>query len=62
MLSRCRVVRLESLTVDDLLVVLRRALASEAPRGLGDTGVTVGADVLVRLAASAQGDARVALG
>jgi len=62
LLSRCRLVRLESLSIDDLLVVLRRALTTPAPRGLGDTGVSVGEDVLERLAASAQGDARVALG
>ena len=62
LLSRCRVLRLESLTVDDLLVVLRRALTTAAPRGLGDTGVSVGDDVLVKLAGSAQGDARAALG
>ncbi len=62
LLSRCRVVRLESLAVDDLLVVLRRALATAAPRGLGDTGVAVDDEVLLKLAASAQGDARAALG
>lgn len=62
LLSRCRVLRLESLTVDDLLVVLRRALTTAAPRGLGDAGVSVGDDVLVKLAGSAQGDARAALG
>lgn len=62
LLSRCRLVRLEPLTVDDLFVVLRRALATPAPRGLRDTGVSVGEEVLERLATSAQGDARVALG
>jgi len=62
LLSRCRVLRLESLTVDDLLVVLRRALTTGAPRGLGETGISVDKETLVRLAASAQGDARAALG
>jgi len=62
LLSRCRVVRLESLSIDDLLVVLRRALSTHAPRGLGDRGVSVNDEVLLKLAASAQGDARVALG
>ncbi len=62
LLSRCRVVRLESLTADDLLVVLHRALKTEGPRGLAGSGATVSGAVLTQLAASAHGDARAALG
>jgi len=62
LLSRCRVVRLESLTVDDLMTLLRRALATPPPRGLSEVGVSVAEDILARLAAASQGDARTALG
>ncbi len=62
LLSRCRVVRLKSHSAGDLKVVLRRALTTPAPRGLGGAGVEIGEPVLDLLATAADGDARAALG
>ncbi len=61
LLSRCRVVQLRALSVDDLQQILRRALDDEAPRGLGGSGVTADAELLENIAVFADGDARVAL-
>ena len=61
LLSRCKVVRLELLTVGDLVGIQRRALETAAPRGLGGAGVEVGEDQLESIAVFADGDARVAL-
>lgn len=59
LLSRCRVVRLEKLTIEDLRGVLRRALSH--PQGYGGQSLTVEPDVLEAIAGSADGDARTAL-
>jgi putative ATPase len=60
LLSRCLLLRLEPLTEDEVLEVLRRALA-DGERGLGGQGVEVEEDALRYLAESAGGDARQAL-
>ncbi|MEZ4367973.1 MAG: replication-associated recombination protein A [Kofleriaceae bacterium] len=60
LLSRCRVLRLERLTDDDLGVLLDRAL-TDGERGLGALGVTLGDDARAALIANAAGDARRAL-
>jgi len=59
-LSRCRVVILEPLTVDELGELLSRALADEAD-GLAATGVVLDAEALASVAQLASGDARKAL-
>ncbi len=60
LLSRTRVVVLEPLSPDDLLLLLRRALQDEE-RGLGAQHLTADEEALAFLAQHAQGDARVAL-
>jgi putative ATPase len=60
LLSRCRVFRLQPLTEDDLMLLLRRALADDT-RGLGPEHLTIDDDALAAMAASARGDARRAL-
>jgi putative ATPase len=60
LLSRSRVCRLLRLGEDDLLVLLRKALA-DPERGLGTIDVEVPDEVLRALAATSQGDARAAL-
>lgn len=60
LLSRCRVVRLEPLSADELVDLLERALETPAPRGLGGT-MAAPRSVLERIAAGADGDARAAL-
>jgi putative ATPase len=60
LLSRARVVVLESLSPDDLLVLLKRALQDEE-RGLGAQHLTADAEALQFIAQHAQGDARAAL-
>ncbi len=60
LLSRTRVFVLEPLTANDLLVLLRRALA-DGERGLATLELTVDADALAAIAAHADGDARRAL-
>ena len=59
-LSRCRVFRLEALGIDDLVRLLRRALADE-PRGLGKLELSAEDSVLEAIADYARGDARRAL-
>lgn len=61
LLSRCLVVRLEPLGLEELQAVLRRALADEE-RGLGKALLTVDDEALGEIAAGADGDARRALG
>ncbi|HTB21542.1 MAG TPA: replication-associated recombination protein A [bacterium] len=60
LLSRARVLRLEALSADSLLDLLRRALADEA-RGLGAWKLSAEAGALESLASMADGDARRAL-
>jgi putative ATPase len=61
LLSRSRVLTLESLDADALGALVDRALADDE-RGLGKLGVTLDADARDALVGHAQGDARVALG
>lgn len=61
LLSRCRVVVLDPLSSDDVVTVLRRALADEE-RGLAGEGVTVVDEALASIAQLSGGDARRALG
>ena len=60
LLSRCRVVVLEPLGPDDLVQLLRRALA-DPERGLGGSGVEADDDALASIAQLASGDGRKAL-
>jgi putative ATPase len=60
LLSRARVVVLEPLSLEDLQVLLTRALHNDE-RGLGTLQLTVTDDALLFIAQHAQGDARVAL-
>jgi putative ATPase len=60
LLSRCRVLLLNPLTQDEVKTILERALADEQ-RGLAHLKPAVTDDLLVRLAGSSGGDARVAL-
>ncbi|MGC9319491.1 MAG: replication-associated recombination protein A [Armatimonadota bacterium] len=60
LLSRCRLVTLEPLSPEDLQELLWRAL-TDAERGLGDWNPTVAEEVVEHIAASAGGDARLAL-
>lgn len=60
LLSRLKVFVMEELGLDDLLMILRRALADEE-RGLGRQGIDTGDDLLKFLATYASGDARTVL-
>jgi len=60
LLSRCRVYTLVGLTEEQIIALLRRALA-DAERGLGATGVEADDEALATIAAYASGDARNAL-
>jgi putative ATPase len=60
LLSRSRVFVLEPLSVDDVRMILERALADEA-RGLGSWHINADDDALTFLAEQADGDARRAL-
>jgi len=59
LLSRCALVVLEPLSLDDLKTLLQRALTD--PRGYGKSGLTVDEGALQRLCQQADGDARRAL-
>lgn len=59
-LSRARVVRLEPLSPEDIVRLLRRALTDTA-RGLGALGVTLDDEALTAMGRWADGDARKAL-
>jgi len=61
LLSRVKVVRLEALRADDLLSILRSAIETPSPRGLGAEGLQVSDAILETMARFADGDARVAL-
>jgi putative ATPase len=60
LLSRCRVVVLNPLTPEDLIELMRRALA-DPERGLGSSGVELDDEALEILSQLASGDARKAL-
>lgn len=60
LLSRARVVVLESLSLEDLLILLKRAL-QDKERGLGERHLTADEDALLFITQHAQGDARSAL-
>lgn len=57
LLSRCRVVRLEALSDDELAGLATRAVA-DPDRGLGPLRVSLDSEVAAQLVAAAQGDAR----
>ncbi|MDO9162167.1 MAG: replication-associated recombination protein A [Methylococcaceae bacterium] len=57
LLSRARVYVLNSLTADDLLDVLNKAL-TDTTRGLGSLGVEIADDIKLQFAQAADGDAR----
>jgi putative ATPase len=61
LLSRARVYVLRSLTVDDIVKLLRRAL-EDKERGLGERNLEIDDQALVALAHGGDGDARRALG
>ena len=60
LLSRCRVFTLNTLTNDEVKVIVERAIADEE-RGLGKMGVKLDDDALEHLIVMSNGDARVAL-
>ena len=57
LLSRCRIVRLESLAEDELAQLVTRAVA-DSDRGLGAMHVTITPEVVQQIIAAAAGDAR----
>ncbi len=59
-LSRSRLFRLEQLTDEDIIEIIRRAII-DSERGLGNLNLIVDEDALAHIAKSANGDARVAL-
>jgi putative ATPase len=61
LLSRARVYVLRSLTVDDIVKLLRRAL-EDPKRGLGKRAISIDDEALAALAQGGDGDARRALG
>lgn len=59
-LSRSRLFRLEQLSDDDIIEILKRALA-DAKRGLGNLGLAIEDGAIEHIAKNSNGDARVAL-
>src|SRR5215467_10298263 len=59
LLSRCRVYILQQLTEEQIVLLLRRALA-DSERGLGKMKVRAGEEILQQIAVYSSGDARVA--
>jgi len=59
LLSRCRVYILKALSEEQIVGLLRRALADK-DRGLGELGLTADEDALKKIAAYSSGDARSA--
>jgi putative ATPase len=57
LLSRCRVHVLESVSADDIVAALKRALG-DSERGLGGRGITIEADLLGLIGQAADGDVR----
>ena len=60
LLSRCRVLRLEALSKDNLAAIIYRAL-EDRERGLGNQNIIIEPEAVQHLATIAGGDARVAL-
>ncbi|ABB31181.1 AAA ATPase central domain protein [Geobacter metallireducens RCH3] len=60
LLSRCKVLVLNSLTDEEVTTILRRALV-DPERGLGNRSLAVSDEALAFMAEQAQGDARIAL-
>jgi putative ATPase len=60
LLSRSKVLLLESLTTEEIITILNRAM-TDVEHGLGDQRIDFGEDVLRAVAVYASGDARVAL-
>ncbi|MET0331547.1 MAG: replication-associated recombination protein A [Dyella sp.] len=60
LLSRCRVHVLESISIEDIVAALKRALADHE-RGLGELGLDVADEHLALIAQAADGDVRRAL-
>lgn len=60
LLSRARIFKLQALSPEDLVQVMRNAL-EDTERGLGDRHIEVGAGTLMKVAITADGDARRAL-
>nr|WP_290579702.1 replication-associated recombination protein A [Ketobacter sp.] len=60
LLSRARVYVLKTIADEDIQTLLQQALGDKS-RGLGEEGVAVSEDVIARMAAAADGDARRAL-
>ena len=60
LLSRCQVHILRALTIEELVRILKAALA-DTERGLGSTEISVSDDLLERIALFSNGDARAAL-
>ena len=58
LLSRCKVFVLKALTVEDMVGVLKRAIAS--PKGLGYLNIEISEELLWMIAEFASGDARTA--
>ncbi|MEE2730877.1 MAG: replication-associated recombination protein A [Pseudomonadota bacterium] len=60
LLSRARVYVLKTIADEDIQTLLQQALGDKS-RGLGEEGVALSGDVIARMAAAADGDARRAL-
>ncbi len=60
LLSRVKVVKLEPLSKEDVLKILKKAL-SDKDRGLGEREINIDEEILEILAEASSGDARVAL-
>jgi putative ATPase len=59
LLSRCRVYVLHPLTMEEIIILLKRALADEN-RGLGQEHIEMDQGILARIAMFSNGDARIA--
>ncbi len=59
LLSRCKVFVLQSLSVDDMVILLKRAIKD--PRGFGDLTISIKPELLQAIATFSNGDARSAL-
>ncbi len=60
LMSRCRVVTLNALSPEDMMLILERAI-TDKKKGLGNSGFILSTDALSHLAAIGDGDVRTAL-